>query len=252
MSLRFDILPYLDPLGYVVPHASESGLIRQSDNSLMFTSEFFLLLALRKEDRERDADEWKIFVEKCSVVPGLLDRYPRANEIDSPDNMIGVLAASKVLKVPEVAREILSYGLHHGGYFNLTGKFSWSGFLWRQPQLFFAALCASGVYHWLWPLVFPLALYSALVIATAGKNAKGETDPWRLSYLLILATREDSWVCRLTSKIWLKRLMRTHANGFVGVCEKYYGASHPIAAYQRKDGWLAGLMREPNKHGWLA
>lgn len=231
MSLKTAIIPYLDSNGYVNPYKTDPTVIgRQCDNSTMFTSEFFILLAKNKELSEDDKTRWKNLIITSMASPGLTERYPGAStEIDSPDNLIGILAASRVLNMPEVAASIYDYGKKHWGMYNPTGKWNWSAFMWRQPQLIYAMLLASKRARW-WHL--PLELYTAAVIALSARNKKiTDADPRRLSWLLIQAT-QDSWLCRMAAKIWTKRLMRDYGpSGMKWVAAVYYPSNHPFVTY---------------------
>lgn len=244
MSLKTEIGPYLDKNGYVNPYPVDRTQGRQCDNATMYSSEYHIILAKRQEDSYRDADEWLILIDKASIVPGLTVRYPGDTTTDAPDNLYGILAASKVLKQPRVAEDFLAYGYRNFGFYNPSnpehiknkdGSIDWSMFQWRQLQLVFAAICASGRHSWwkIWNL--PLAIYTALVIGISCIDEPYDnSDPRRLAWLLIQAT-EDSFLCRLASKIWYKRLYKIYPKGMNEVAGVYYQPSglnaNPFSKY---------------------
>jgi hypothetical protein len=165
--------------------------------------------------------------------------------VDAPDNLYAILAASKVLNKPEIALSFYIYGLKNFGFYNTSnpdhvrnkdGSLDWSFFQWRQFQMIFAALCASGIHKWwkIWHL--PLALYTALVITVSCIGAQlDDYDARRLSWALIQATKEDSFLCRLASKIWYRRLHKDYPNGMRDIASGYYNphglTENPFAKY---------------------
>lgn len=168
--MRDEFKDYIDALGYLNPHPINPNTIHNCDNSLMFTSEYYMILKNRGELTPRDATNWKILVETSMPQPGLLARYPGDTGQDGPDNMVAVLGAAASLNKPDIARQILDYGLKHFGFFNnenprsfkgKNGKINWEAFLWRQFQLAFAAASASGWYN---NAVIPLAILLGLFI----------------------------------------------------------------------------------------
>lgn len=240
MSLRDEIQPYRDKLGYVNPYpvAPDSG--RNCDNALLFTSEYYIMLRKRQEDDfEMGRIDWLtlkgLWLLSDSVTKGVTQRYPGDNTIDAPDNIYGIIAACKVLKYPQLAKEILNHGIRHFGFFNLTGKFSWEAFQWRQPQMLFATACASNSYKWWKVYYYPALLYTASVIATSCIGAAvTDADSRRLCWLLIQAVQEDSWLCRLAAKIWWRRLYKHYGgkeNGMREVAKYYYSPDHPFRKY---------------------
>lgn len=237
--LRDEIRAYKDGAGYVCPNIPIPYEMKGCDNGAMYTSELYVMLKLRGEDSAFDAYDWATLIQRCMQQPGLLWRSPNDYSQDGPDNMIAVLAASKVLGVPDIAQSILSWGLSHKGCFNNVDvdKFTWQACLFRQPQLIYAALCAANKVRW-WHA--PLALWSAITIAIAGFNSDVnlDTDARRLSWFLSLAT-QDSWLCRQATKIWKWKLLKDYpgqqlgnpGKGLEGVRRIYFQKDHPFIIY---------------------
>jgi len=234
--LKEEIKLYKDNQGYVNPYLVNTSQGRQSDNGTMFSSEYYIMLSKRQEDTERDADEWEVLIAKCMPIPGLTVRYPGDIAIDAPDNIYAILAASKVLNRPHVAKSMLDYGFKHRGYYNIeTPTWNWAGLQWRQLQMIFAMLCASNTYKWWKFWYWPLELYSALAIAISCMNTPTyETDPRRLNWLFIQSVKEDSLLCRLATKVWFKRLKKDYdvtENAMRVVAKTYYQDDHPFAKF---------------------
>ena len=235
MSLETEIVPYIDGGGYVAPNLVPVGQMRGGDNGTCFTSEYYILMEKNHptDDWSKPrADGWEKLIRSCMPIPGLTVRFPGDKALDAPDNLYSILAASKILNKPQVADDILLYGITHYGFYNPTDKFQWAAFQWRQPQLLFAMLCASNNYKWYKFFQWPLAVHTALTILVSCYNTpKGDTDPRRLSWLLIQTVKNDSWLCKVASYFWYKRLYNVYTNGMKDVASIYYKDNHPFTRY---------------------
>jgi hypothetical protein len=248
MGVREDFEPYLDKNGYANPFPVSPGVGRSCDNVTLYTSEMYVILQKLGVANSVDFDKWEQLIRDSMQEPGLLSRYPGATtEQDSPDNMIGVLCASKVLKRPKIAREILLYGIRHFGCFDNVAPdtFSFKSMLWRQPQLF-AGSIASAFPSWKNPLhilirmlAFPLFLYASCVIfVSCIDEPLGSTDPRLLSWLLIQSVVPVSITCKLASLFWYHRLYSVYgSNGMKGVASIYFSPN--------------GLNKNPYSKWWV-
>jgi len=246
MALRDEIKAYTDSNGYINPNPVAPDAGRSSDNSTMFTSEYYIMLEKLLQSNSSDHNQWKALIDKSSIMPGLTVRYPSDTALDAPDNIYAILAASKILNQPGIALSILNYGISNLGFFNTTNpnhirntdcSWNWSALQWRQPQQLFAAACASNTYKW-WKIWYkPIEIITALVIATSCMNSPtSDADPRRLSWLLIQATKDSSWLCSLASKIWYKRLYKDYgSDGMRAVAAVYYSpkglGNNPFSKY---------------------
>lgn len=242
MSLKSEILPYTDGLGYVAPALVGPGIMRASDNETMFTSEYYVLLALRGELEPGDADAWKALIRRCMRLPGLLVRSPADTSTDNgPDNMLGVLDASQRLNRPDIAQSILDYGYAHYGIFSGENpgsiyksdnkSINWDGLLWRQLQLLAGALAAAKKLRW---YHLPLTVYTALIILWTGLNnyALTDCDARRLTWHLVNIMAPSSLLCRLATKVWMWKLYKDFPGlGMLGIAQQYYQNSHPFREY---------------------
>lgn len=233
MGIRQDFANYINKDGYANPFPVNPDSGRGCDNSTMFTSEMYIILQKQGIATELDKDKWESLISNCMQEPGLLARYPKAfSELDSPDNMVAVLAASKVLERPQVAKEMLLYGLKHFGNFNNPnpGKFTFPSMLWRQLQLV-AASVSSAFPRWLNPLhvlvrtlFFPFYLVAAITIfISCIDQPANSADPRRLSWLLIQTVVPVSLMCKFASLFWYHRLYSVYGQkGMGGVAAVYY------------------------------
>lgn len=230
MSLKSSIeYGYIDKNGLVSPHliAPSSQGYTASGNGLCYTGEYYCLLEQNNElvDADRQAFEKK--VRSQCTTQGCLQRSQGDTTAEGPDDYYGVAAGCQATGNFLLADDIISYGWKHFGSYSLNGKWSATSFLWRQPQL----LCALYSAARRLPLVlWPLRLYTALVIAFACRNAKvGDQDAWRLTWLLVQATSPVSFMCRLASKVWLRRLHKRYGTpGMPQAVAGYFETHHPF------------------------
>lgn len=241
MALKQEIVPFTDKNGYVNPAPVTLGSGRSCDNSTMFTSEEYVMLYKLGQSTPDDLFTWKTLITNSMTLSGLPARYPGFTDQDSPDNMVAILCACKVLNFPSVARSILWYGLKHLGCFNNgdPSKFDFNAMTWRQVQLFASTVAASfpsmiNPLHWLARfLAFPAFVYAALVIFVSCWNAPvSDADSRRLSWHLIQSVAPVSLLCKIASLFWLKRLNRDYGvEQMKGVAAQYYAKGHPFIEY---------------------
>lgn len=241
MSLKSEISAFIDVNNLVSPQAQVNPTKRESDNGVLFTSEYNMLLALRKEDSLEDSELWELRMNSCMLQPGLLSRAPNDHGQEGPDDVLGFLGAAKVLNRPILAQQMLNYGYKHLGWFNneipgslkkLDGSgINWQAFQWRQLQILGATWGAAGKLSWYKFWQFPTMFYTAMSIALSCINTPlSAADPRILSWCLIKAT-SDSLMCRLAAKLWTKRLMKDFPNGMKDVFTLYFPENHPLRIY---------------------
>lgn len=233
MSLKSEIaLNYQDADGLVCNRPCYHTDNNPSGNGVMYLGELMVLLALRKELDARDSKYFWGVMTRVMLIPGLIFRSSTNKEQEGPDDYLGFAAGVVATGETFLAEKVLEYGYRHKGSFNNEEpqKWTWKSFLWRQPQLFYALLCAAGKNRF-WHL--PFALYTAAIIATSCYNAPlYDQDARRLSFLLIYATSRSSLLCRLASKVWKKRLYKQYgASGLLTVYAGYFGLDHPFTKY---------------------
>lgn len=214
MTIQDDFAPYVDGNGLLAPNPVSSGQMRGSDNGPCFTSEYVVIR--RKNNVPIDTGGYLDLIDRCQFQ-GYLSRAPGDATLGNPDNHYGVYAAHVALGITP------------------NFKFYWQ--LLRQPQLYFASICAhqkaSRWKFWQWPL----AAFTATIIATSCMfTSTDQADPRRLAWLLIQATVKDSVLCRLASKLWFRRLRKDYTNGMKDVAVEYYQPHNVTSPYAR--WWL--------------
>jgi hypothetical protein len=243
MGIREDFANYINKDGYSNPFPVSPDAGRSCDNSTLYTSEMYIIFEKQRIATEEDKNKWEQLISDSMQLPGLLARYPGAfSELDSPDNMIGVLAASQVLKKPKLAKQILFYGLKHFGNFNNPdpGQFTFTSMLWRQPQLI-AASVASSFPSWKNPLhylarlaAFPLFLIAAFVIFISCINAdKSDSNSRLLGWLLIQSVVPVSLMCKFASLFWFHRLDSVYGKAEMGAVAGIYFQPQGNNPYQK-------------------
>lgn len=160
MALRDEIQSgYVDRFGLVSPHPIErTAPIAGSNNGVMYTAEYYCLLAKRGEQDALDALNSLAVFAKCQDRPGLLKRSPNNNvDGEAPDDYYGYLNYCAMMRrrrsiYPGVP--VKRYAFRHLGFMNNTnpghirhgdGSVAWSSFIWRQPQLIAMLYAAAPV-----------------------------------------------------------------------------------------------------------
>lgn len=242
--LRTDIQLYIDGNGLVAPAIIQNKQGRASDNGVMFTAEYLIMLIRNKEIDPRYLKEILFKFLACMPSPGLLSRAPGDVDQEGPDDYIGLAAAlGEIQTLPggdiptdtckmtarTIARSVVLYGIEHLGDMNneKPGHWSWGAWLARQPQLTACYLWASGL-----PVGFVLQTIVALIILFSCKGTPADqADPRRLGWLLVQIAAPRSLLCRLASKLWYARLYALYPNGMKDIAAMYYEKGHPFAQY---------------------
>lgn len=240
MGLRDDIKAnFTDADGLVSPNPCDPSTHNASNNGVCYSGEYITLLALTDLPHEGDLLAYAKVMEACKVPSylGLINRSPiNTKDSESPDDFYGLFSGLYFSGLNSMSRDFLSYGLKHYGSFNNTnpGHFSWATCMYRQPQLLAMNLWSAYPENKLIKiLIFPLTLITAIIIATAclGLTQTAGADPWRLTWLLVQVAKRESWLCKLASRLWYRRLDSVWG-GMAQVAARYYkglpGQDHPF------------------------
>src|SRR5579859_7770143 len=98
MSLKDDIIPYIDKYGLVAPKTVISTE-RGSDNGVLFTSEYLIQLGLSNFPIDKIALNDLL---KCIDKNGYLRRIPGDLNGEAPDDHYGLLACLLYHRIPPV------------------------------------------------------------------------------------------------------------------------------------------------------
>jgi hypothetical protein len=221
---------YTDMYGLVAPRRVDFKE-RGSDNGVLFTNLYYGLLKQLKQGRIEDWEKWKALMRTCFNQDGVLCRVPGDTGQEGPDDYLGLLYGCTVFRDIEFPRKLVDIGYQHYGCFNnsRTTSFSWVSCLWRQPQIYTAMLAAS---YKLRLRHLPLVIYTALLIALSNRRSEyGNSNDRQLNWLLIQIMSPESWLCRLASKVWFRRIQATYKRGYKDVLAIYYGEDHPFTKY---------------------
>lgn len=239
MSVREDIVPYIDTNNMVAPNKGPFQPLKGSDNGPCYTGEFYSILAKSGILTEDDKLHFANIIGSCIDKRGVLNRVPIDKEDgqEAPDDYYGVLSACKELGNVDIPREFLKGMLKNAGFMNnVDGTKTLKSFMLRQPQLV-AAMVAGAFPSLTNPIelairtcFFPFFLVAAVVIAISCVRAPiTDTDSRRLSWHLIQSVAPVSVMCKLASLIWYHRLYKDYpGTGMRGVAAKYYQPGHPF------------------------
>lgn len=246
MSLKEEIKDYIDTEGFVSPEPIDplETLHRGSDNGLLYTSEYIVLLHKRKELTPEDTAIYLNMVLSCIDENGLLSRHPHDNFMqEGSDDYYGVLNACKAVGNTHIARLFLGAINKYCGFLNNVnpGKPTLSSFLVRQPQFITSVIAAAFpspyclLHIAIRLLFFPFFLITAMIIATAGIFAgKEDLDNRRLTWHVLNNTKSCSILCYIASRFWWRRLYKDYGDqGMRAVADEYYKPkdAHPFAQY---------------------
>lgn len=215
---------WIDTYCLVTPGRGEKG---SSQNGVMYTGEFIVILNRLGELTPALKDYWKQRIEKCELHPGHIIRYPGSTEVEGPDNYHGYLAAAKLCD-PSRAKAFLWYGLTHFGLYPTSEKITIKDFMWRFPQLIPMALMAAGL---------PVGPFRAIFILTLMLHVWSNTptdnqDARRLGWLLIQTWDGKGLLSKWAVKKWQDKLMKEYpVDGMKEVYHRYYEVGHPFIEY---------------------
>ena len=238
MTLREEIQPYIDGNGLVAPHLT--GPIKGSDNGVMFTSEYYVMLQKLGQLVSQDLSDFQAKIGQCITPEGMLSRVPMG-QIDGqegPDDYVGVLNGCKQLGNTKIPRTLLWATVKYLGFLNndSPGTKDAKSFLIRQPQLVAAMVAAAFPSLWN-PLHFacrllalPFFTAAAISIFVSCINAPpSDSDARRLSWHLLQTVVPVSIMCKLASLFWWHRVYSVYGSfGMKGVAARYYESGHPF------------------------
>lgn len=216
---------------------------RTCDNHLLFTAEMSTALIKNTDDHPYLFFEtaptiinYTHLIKDLTLKSGWFSRYPgdRVNDL-SPDNLIGYLS----LCSKDEALGLLNHALSVKG--NIEGSTrTWKewgeAFTFRFVHMWCLALMKSKRYSNFNPLHLLMLGYSVLYIATSGitDNKKTNADTRKLCYLFMVQMGHYSKLCKISEKIWWKRLRRQYGSeGMRAVYSSYFSPSgqpaHPLS-----------------------
>lgn len=246
MSLKSEIIPYIDGNNLVAPNIVPPKTKVGSDNGPMFTAEYLIMLLYNGEMTTADVFEHYVSeyggIGSCITNEGMLSRVPRGQIASQtgPDDYYGVINLSKHFGDVGLPRGFLKALIRYMGFLNNNNPGQWtkSAFLVRQPQLVCAMVTAAfpsfinPIHILIRLLCFPLYAITAAIIATSCINEPVDsTDPRRLSWHLVQTVKSTSLLCFLASLIWYNRLHNDYLAGMKSVAYIYYSQGHPFSKY---------------------
>lgn len=219
MTIKDDII--FDKNGFVPPADTNQPM---SDNGVLFTSQYYILL--KKESLLREEDIFHFNELMNSIVNGgNIRRYPSDTGQEGPDDFIGLCSASKALGTNH-AELIYKYGRSTFWNYNNTepSKYTRESWLGRQPGLIgYIKYCSRRLMN---PLEV-LALYIGTVITAFGKK---EESSDKLLALTMMYQLKDSIVFKPLSWFYMKRINKVYGcvNNLVRI---YFGNNHPFSKW---------------------
>ena len=244
MSIRDEIIPFIDGNGLVAPARITPGILAASSNGAMYTAEYFAILKKSGQLTAQDKLDFAKRIGQCIDSNGLLNRAPLGQDsnLDSPDDYIGTINGAFQVGNTSIPRGYLVAVAKYFGALNNTSPGTWTpkSFLVRQVQIL-TAMVTAAFPSWKNPLHIlvrvlcaPLYWFSALsILWSCQPRPTSDTDYRRLAWHHISIVKNHSLVCKLASLLWLKLLHFDYKtdNGMRAVAGLYYEDGHPFSQY---------------------
>lgn len=244
MSIRDEIVPFIDGNGLVAPARVAPGTVAASANGTMYTSEYYAILKMSGQLKPQDQVDFANRIGKCIDSNGLLNRTPlgQNSDLDSPDDYVGTINGSFQVGNTDIPRRYLGAVFKFFGALNNTepGKWTAKSFLVRQLQLV-TMMVSAAFPSWLNPLHIlirtffaPFYWWSAISILWAcRKQPTSDTDYRRLAWHHTCVVKNYSLLCKLASLVWYRKLHLDYGTSTAmrAVAAMYYGADHPFSQY---------------------
>ncbi len=237
-----------------------------TDNGVMYSGEFVMLLHLLGELSESMKGWWKHSMSKVEISPGCVKRSPTNDRDDQgPDDYHGYLCGAKVCD-PARAKAFLYHGVKDWaptllvwmtislgflptatgaalgflaaiiagvltqtlGYYDANNSLTERDFMWRFPQLITHAWFATG---WIVPTPLRFFFIASLLFHVYRDVPTSDQDARRLGWLLIKNWDGKGIVSKWAVKKWNEKLLREYPNGMKDVASGYYGPEFPFTTY---------------------
>lgn len=202
MSLRSEIMSYIDGNGLVSPQLTTDGVKRGSDNGVLHTSRYLLVL---KTIGEPFDEQSLTSIKKCIDSDGYIYRSPGDVTQDTPDDYYGLLS--------------LLASCHD----TTKIKLPW---LCMQPALLYMrGLQTKNILTRLFS--FPIAA----LIFFSNREDDGDTGSRLLTWNLIKGTY-SSTLCRIAANYWLKNQKEIYGESPVNkIVNIYYSQNEAFKKY---------------------
>lgn len=171
--------------------------------------------------------QYATFFKACEVEPGLITRYPhRVGGGISQDEMIGAATLDS-----NAAERIYDYGEAHHWYFDPDKTpFTWANWYGRFIDFKPYIKLRAGHKLNLWDKL-AWSMMTVLSPMSEYSNTSGKILKW----IQLRKMQGNNRICDLAIKYWKYRMKREYPGGIRTVMWIYFGESHPLMEYARKD-----------------
>lgn len=211
MTLKREISPYIDGNELVAPDPGRPSDKRWSDNGVLHTARYLILLHLNRETNDAACQQ---AIRSCIDRQGYLHRAPDDYDEDAPDDHYGAFSV-----------------------FSVLGDKTYIALPWRcmHPMLLYMrALQMGGFLGLLGRIASPLM---AMVIAFSDYSAPERPDLDTSNRLLtwnIVQGTKKSLLCRIGASYWYKRQDAILGPKSIEKVFQIYYRDHPMVKYFRR------------------
>src|ERR1035437_4292231 len=197
---------YTDINGLVTPSICTSE--KPADNCVLYTSVAAIL--------NFEIPNYSQLIRDCYLQSGLVARW-KGNNFDQAawDDYLGIACACIHLRITDIPREILWYGLKHAFIFNTDNKLEFRDWLGRNLPVWILMWCAA------FPMLKALAWLPMWLTQLTFKPLDfNDTSSIQLQWLFLLA-------CMELGHVFNPRLA-AHQTGITEAFKIYYSKYHPF------------------------
>ncbi len=192
LKLLTSLRPYRDGNGLIAPNKVTPGVMRGSDNGVLYTSQASILVGCLQFP----------IIDTCIGADGCIHRAPGDTSQDAPDDNYGFLASHLC---------------------NGTKRYIKLPWACCQPLLLYMRGLMMG--NPLYRLFSPIA---ALILALSNLGEdKANTSNKLLTWTTIKGLESVSLLCKLGGKVWTYRMKRIYGST-KAIAEAYYEPGHPF------------------------
>ena len=204
-----------------------------SENTVLFTAEYILLLEERGLPYEELLEKWCKYVDSCCIQDGLYRPPTEVSDVYmSHDSLTGIVTLSHKFGL-DYHTKIWGYlKSHWGTYDNITGKVNFKRFYHPRDLLYYGRCSGNLICKMLYPILFLIMVVSSLQsYKIRGGNKIIKTDGKILNWVRCKGSNLN-----LTFKVLTLIISKnSYFQSWKNIFKIYFDESHPINKLIERD-----------------